>query len=219
MIETPKTSSGNVVWHQGRVSEEDRKGSLAQNPLTIWLTGLSGSGKSTVAYDLEYELLDRGFKAFVLDGDNVRHGLCGDLGFSADDRTENIRRVAEVARLMNDAGLIVISAFISPYRRDRDGARCIIGEERYVEVYLSTPIEVCEQRDPKGLYEKARQGKIPDFTGISAPYETPTDPSISLDTSALNRRECMDRLLDRLLPKAGRGQGGATRNSHWKASS
>ncbi|MBN8502826.1 MAG: adenylyl-sulfate kinase, partial [Sphingomonadales bacterium] len=155
-------------------------------------------------YDLEYELLDRGFKAFVLDGDNVRHGLCGDLGFSADDRTENIRRVAEVARLMNDAGLIVISAFISPYRRDRDGARSIIGEERYVEVYLSTPIEICEQRDPKGLYEKARQGRIPDFTGVSAPYETPTDPSIRLDTSALNRRECMDRLLDELLPHASR---------------
>jgi adenylylsulfate kinase len=204
MNDIAKTSSGNVVWHQGRVSEDDRRGSLGQNPLTIWLTGLSGSGKSTVAYDLEYELLDRGFKAFVLDGDNVRHGLCGDLGFSADDRTENIRRVAEVARLMNDAGLIVISAFISPYRRDRDGARSIIGEERYVEVYLSTPIEICEQRDPKGLYEKARQGRIPDFTGVSAPYETPTDPSIRLDTSALNRRECMDRLLDELLPHASR---------------
>lgn len=204
MNDIAKTSSGNVVWHQGRVSEDDRRGSLGQNPLTIWLTGLSGSGKSTVAYDLEYELLDRGFKAFVLDGDNVRHGLCGDLGFSADDRTENIRRVAEVARLMNDAGLIVISAFISPYQRDRDGARSIIGEERYVEVYLSTPIEICEQRDPKGLYEKARQGRIPDFTGVSAPYETPTDPSIRLDTSALNRRECMDRLLDELLPHASR---------------
>lgn len=202
MNDAVKTSSGNVVWHQGRVSDDDRKGRFAQNPLTIWLTGLSGSGKSTVAYDLEYELLDRGFKAFVLDGDNVRHGLCGDLGFSADDRAENIRRVAEVARLMNDAGLIVISAFISPYRHDRDGARRIIGDERFVEVYLSTPIEICEQRDPKGLYEKARQGRIPDFTGVSAPYETPTNPSIRLDTSALNRRECMYRLLDDLVPRA-----------------
>lgn len=156
MSDMVKTSSWNVVWCQGRVSEDDRRGSLTQNPLTIWLTGLSGSGKSTVAYDLKYELLDRGFKAFVLDGDNVRHGLCGDLGFSADDRAENIRRVAEVARLMNDAGLIVISVFISPYRRDRDGARRIIGEERYVKVYLSTPIEICEQRGPGGTLRKGQ---------------------------------------------------------------
>ncbi|MBI5900761.1 MAG: adenylyl-sulfate kinase [Rhodocyclales bacterium] len=200
MNDNSKPSSGNVIWHQGRTTNDARRHSLAQNPMTVWLTGLSGSGKSTVAYDLEYELIQRGYKAFVLDGDNVRHGLCRDLGFSAVERTENIRRVAEVARLMNDSGLVVISAFISPYERDREEARQVIGDSDYFEVHLSAPLSVCASRDPKGLYEKARQGRIPDFTGISAPYEIPSNPAIRLDTGELDRQKCIDLLLEKLIP-------------------
>jgi adenylylsulfate kinase len=168
---------------------------IGQHPATVWLTGLSASGKSTIAFELERRLLEAGRFAYVLDGDNVRHGLCSDLGFSHDDRTENIRRIAEVARLMNDAGLIVISAFISPYRADRDNARKIIGEERFVETYLDTPIQVCEQRGPKGLYRRARAGELPDFTGVSAPYEAPELPQIRIDTG----RRSVDLAVDQII--------------------
>lgn len=169
-----------VVWHQHPVSPEQRQALLKQRPLTVWLTGLSAAGKSTIAGITEQLLLDAGHAAYVLDGDNVRHGLNQDLGFSAHDRHENIRRIAEVAHLMNDAGLIVLTAFISPYRADRQRARDIIGSERFFEVYVATPLTVCEARDPKGLYRKARAGEIADFTGISAPYEPPEHPELIL---------------------------------------
>ncbi|MCY1394932.1 Adenylyl-sulfate kinase [compost metagenome] len=157
------------------------------------MTGLSGSGKSTLAFALEKILMESGKLAYTLD---IRHGLCRDLGFSAEDRTENIRRIAEVAHLMNEAGLIVISSFISPYRKGREMARGIIGEERFVEVHVSTPLATCEQRDPKGLYRKARAGELAEFTGISAPYEEPMDATLRLDTSCLRLDECLPLLLD-----------------------
>ena len=172
----------NLTRHTGAVGPDARSALLRQHPATLWCTGLSGVGKSTVAYALEHRLIAAGHACVVLDGDNVRHGLNHDLGFSPRDRSENIRRVAEVARLFNEAGLIVITSFISPYRADRDLARRIIGEERFIETLIDAPLEECERRDPKGLYAKARAGQIPDFTGISAPYEQPEQPSLVLDT-------------------------------------
>ena len=183
MSQSKAVKPSSVVWQDGHVSLEDRAALLGQRPATLWLTGLSGAGKSTLAFALERHLTGKGHACFVLDGDNVRHGLNRDLGFSAEHRTENIRRIAEVARLMNDAGLIVISAFISPYRADREMARQVIGEDRFVEVYVATPMEICEQRDVKGLYQRARSGEIADFTGISAPYEPPENPMATIDTS------------------------------------
>lgn len=191
-------ASKRVVWHAGQVSSAERSQLFRQRPATIWLTGLSGAGKSTVACALERRLLDLGHAAYVLDGDNVRHGLNRDLGFSPGDRAENIRRIAEVARLMNDAGLIVITAFISPYREDRETARSIVGPDEFIEVHVSTPIEVCEVRDPKGLYRLARAGQVAAFTGISAPYEPPLDPVCSIDTSEKSVTECSELLLEML---------------------
>ena len=167
---------------------------LGQHPVTLWLTGLSGAGKSTLAFALERHLTGMGRACFVLDGDNVRHGLNRDLGFSAEHRTENIRRIAEVARLMNDAGLIVISAFISPYRADREMARQIIGENKFFEVYISTPMTACEQRDTKGMYQRARAGGIANFTGISAPYEPPENPAATIDTSLTSLSDSLEQL-------------------------
>lgn len=172
----------DIVWHASTIQPSDRALLLGQRPLTVWLTGLSGAGKSTLAISLERVLIQAGRAVYVLDGDNVRHGLNSDLGFSPEDRQENIRRVSEVARLMNDAGLIVITAFISPYRDDRRMARQIIGNERFLEVYLNTPLAVCEARDPKGLYRRARQGEVPQFTGVNAPYEVPEAPELLLNT-------------------------------------
>jgi bifunctional enzyme CysN/CysC len=171
-------SSDNVTWHPGHVAREDRPSAGA----TIWITGLSGSGKSTVAVALEQLLVSQGRPAYRLDGDNVRHGLNGDLGFSEADRTENVRRVGEVARLMADAGVVAIVPLISPYRAGRDHARALHAEAelRFVEVFVDTPIELCEQRDPKGLYKKARAGEITGFTGIDDPYEAPLDPELVL---------------------------------------
>ncbi|WP_372807019.1 sulfate adenylyltransferase subunit CysN [Pontiella sp.] len=177
--------SQNIVKSDSLVSAEDRKKLLGQSGATVWLTGLSGSGKSTIAQQLEKELIAQGHLCYVLDGDNVRHGLNRDLGFSMVDRKENIRRIAEVAALMNDAGVIVITAFISPYLSDRAEAREVIGDESFVEVFVDTPIEVCEQRDPKGLYKKARAGEIQQFTGISDPYEAPQDAELTLQTENL----------------------------------
>jgi bifunctional enzyme CysN/CysC len=184
----PSATSGsvskNLSTETSLVSADMRAKVLGQKPATIWLTGLSGSGKSTVARHLEKELTEQGHACYVLDGDNVRHGLNRDLGFSADERTENIRRIAEVARLFNDAGLIVITAFISPFRSDREGARAIVGSDKFVEVLVGASLEVCEKRDAKGLYAKARTGEIPSFTGISSPYEAPDCPEITLDSAA-----------------------------------
>jgi adenylyl-sulfate kinase len=178
-------NSDKVVWHNGHLSRKDRESFLGQTALTIWLTGLSAAGKSTLAFALERALVAEGHACYVLDGDNVRHGLNKNLGFSHEDRTENIRRIAEVARLMNDAGLIVITAFISPFVADREIAREIIDPINFREVFVSTALEVCESRDPKGLYGKARAGQVPEFTGISSPYEAPSNPDLVIDMGQL----------------------------------
>lgn len=195
------TGQTNLVWHGGAVSSEDRQRLLMQKPLTIWLTGLSGAGKSTLAVALERFFITEGHVCYVLDGDNVRHGLNRDLGFSPEDRGENIRRVAEVAGLMNDAGLIVIAAFISPYRSDRALAREIVGVDRFAEIYLNTPLVVCEKRDPKGLYRRARQGSVAHFTGVDAPYEEPLNPALSIDTSIRGIDACVDALAEHVLAR------------------
>lgn len=175
----------HIFWHPGKVTPACREAYLGHRSATVWLTGLSGAGKSTLAYELEKKLLQQSHSCFVLDGDNLRHHLNRDLGFSARDRSENIRRTAEVARLMNEAGMIVIAALISPYRADRELARAIVGAPKFIEVHVSAAAEVCEARDPKGLYAKARAGQIPCFTGISSPYEAPLCPSLTLDTGAM----------------------------------
>jgi len=184
----------SLLWQEGHVSPEERANLLGQCPATLWLTGLSGSGKSTLAFELERRFVANGRACYVLDGDNVRHGLNRDLGFTAVARSENIRRVAEVAKLMNDAGLIVITAFISPYRSDRKMAQQIIGADKFLEVHLSTPIAACELRDVKGMYKKARSGEIADFTGISAPYELPLNPAASIDTSVISVEDALKLL-------------------------
>ena len=190
-----ESKSTNITWHEGQVTRKDREKVLGQRGVTLWLTGLSGSGKSTVAVAAEHALVERGRLAYVLDGDNVRHGLNKNLGFSPEDRTENIRRIAEVAKLFTDSGVIVLTSFISPYRADRDAARAIFGEGDFVEVYVSTSLETCEARDPKGLYKKARAGQIPEFTGISAPYEAPERPELVLDTGKLSVPESVAALI------------------------
>ena len=173
----------NIVWQQMTITRKKRAENLQQIPKTIWLTGLSGAGKSTLINEMDKRLFAQQKKTMVLDGDNVRMGLNGDLGFRKEDREENIRRVAEVAKLMNDAGIIVLTSFISPFEADRQKAREIIGEDSFIEIYVSTPLEECEKRDVKGLYKKARQGKIAHFSGISSPYETPKNADIVIDTS------------------------------------
>ena len=174
--------SKNIFWHGAEVTRDEREQVLNQKGCVIWLTGLSGSGKSTIARRVEQQLLARGIHAYVLDGDNVRHTLNKDLGFSPADRNENIRRVGCVAQLFADAGSVVLTAFISPYRQDRDQARALLEDGRFIEAYISTPLELCEERDPKGLYKKARAGQIPEFTGISAPYEEPVKPELVVKT-------------------------------------
>src|SRR4051812_36982187 len=182
----------NITWHEGSVKREERAALLKQQGVTLWFTGLSGSGKSTIAYTLEHALVQTGHLAYVLDGDNIRHGLNKNLGFTAADREENIRRIGEVAKLFADAGLLALTSFISPYRKDRDAARKVHQENKggaipFIEVYVNTPIECCEQRDPKGLYKQARQavaaGKGMGFTGVDDPYEPPADPELTFDAS------------------------------------
>jgi adenylylsulfate kinase len=176
----------NIVWHQGAVNRDDREKLNRHKGATVWLTGLSGSGKSTIAVDLEKRLLERGVRAYILDGDNVRHGLNKNLGFSPEDRTENIRRIGEVAKLFTDAGLVAITAFISPYRADRDQVRALMKPGDFVEIFVECPVDVCEQRDVKGLYKKARAGEIKEFTGISAPYEAPAKPELVLPSHEMS---------------------------------
>jgi adenylylsulfate kinase len=178
-----------------RISYEQRKTMMMQEPRLIWLTGLSGSGKSTLALRLEHYLFHNGFKVFLLDGDNVRNGLNKDLGFSESDRKENLRRVGEMAKVMLDAGLIVICAFISPYEKERQAVKQIIGPERFTEVHVNCCIEVCESRDTKGLYAKARKGIIPDFTGISAPYEPPASPDVLVNTHTEDINESLLKII------------------------
>lgn len=187
--------STNITWVEGKVSSENRAELLRQNAATIWLTGLSGSGKSTIAVELERQLFFSGHAVYALDGDNIRHGLNRDLGFLPKDRTENIRRIAEVAKLFNDAGIFVVTAFISPYRADREMARDIIGPENFFETYLAADLDECERRDPKGLYKKARAGLMSDFTGISAPYEEPLDPLLRVETGKLCVDECVAEIM------------------------
>jgi len=193
-----ETKSTHITWHAGHVTRQDRERLLGQRGATIWLTGLSGSGKSTIAVAAEREILARGRVAYVLDGDNVRHGLNKNLGFSPADRTENIRRIAEVAKLFTDAGVIVLTSFISPYRADRDAARALFAPGDFVEVHVAASVETCEGRDVKGLYQKARRGEIPEFTGISAPYEAPERPELVLDTNRQTLEESVGQLLGHL---------------------
>lgn len=175
----------NLTWHVGEVDPEARRRAHGHGGAVLWLTGLSGSGKSTIAHRIERMLVERGVFSYVLDGDNIRHGLNRDLGFSPEDRVENIRRIGEVARLFADAGVVVLSAFISPYRADRDRVRAMVPPGQFVEIFVDTPIEICEARDPKGLYRKARAGEISGFTGIDAPYEMPGNPEVHLETEDL----------------------------------
>lgn len=190
-----------VVPVVGKVSAQERARILGQRPVTLWLTGLSASGKSTLATELERRLIDAGRACYMLDGDNIRAGISRDLGFGPEDRHENIRRIAEIAKLMNEAGVVAITAFISPYRSDRAMAREVVGNDRFIEVYVSAPIEVCEKRDPKGLYAKARKGEIAEFTGVSAPYEAPERPEVVVDTARNSIDRCVEQLLDAVLTK------------------
>ena len=193
-----KSKSTNITWHESHVTRSDREEVLGQKGVTIWLTGLSGSGKSTIAVAAENALVERGRLAYVLDGDNIRHGLNSNLGFSPDDRTENIRRIGEVAKLFTDSGIIVFASFISPYRADRDNVRASMKEGDFVEVLVNASLETCESRDAKGLYQMARAGEIPEFTGISAPYEAPANPEVVLDTNTQTIAESVAQLVDYL---------------------
>lgn len=190
--------TSGVVWHHGSVDPEGRAAVTGGRGCTVWLTGLSGSGKSTVAHDAERRLVDGGRAAYVLDGDNLRHGLNHDLGFSADDRSENVRRVGEVARLMADAGLVVLVPVISPYRADRERVRRMHADAglAFFEVHVATPLEVCEQRDPKGMYARARSGELTGFTGIDDPYEEPAQPELTIDTATMSVDECVEAVLN-----------------------
>lgn len=187
--------SGNLVWHPHRITKQERAERNGQRPFVVWLTGLSGSGKSTLAGALEERLFALGRHCYLLDGDNVRHGLNRDLGFGDADRVENIRRIGELSKILVDAGLIVIAAFISPFARDRALVRHLLEAGEFVEVYLSTPIGVCEQRDPKGLYRRARAGEIRHVTGIDSPYEPPAEPDVTVDTSSRDVAGCVDDVL------------------------
>lgn len=195
MDSVTQTQSPNVVAQHLTVSNADRERLMGQRGCVLWFTGLSGSGKSTLANALDAELHGRGIKTVLLDGDNVRHGLCGDLGFSAEDRHENLRRIAEVAKLMADAGLVVLTAFVSPYRSDRDRARAVVGPQRFAEIYVDAPVEVCAQRDVKGLYAKAQAGLIADFTGVNSPYEAPTAPELTVSSGRETLAESTARVL------------------------
>lgn len=196
------TKSKNIVWHDSKVSKEERQQSNQHKSAIIWFTGLSGSGKSTISVELEKRLFDQGVRSYRLDGDNIRHGLNKDLGFSTEDRNENIRRIGEVAKLFVDAGLFTLTAFISPYKEDRDQVRALVGEDEFIEVYVKASVETCEARDPKGLYKKARAGEIKHFTGIDAPYEEPTSPEITVDTNVLDIDQSVALILNFLQEKA-----------------
>jgi adenylylsulfate kinase len=193
----------NITWHEGHVNRQVREDMLQQRGCTIWMTGLPSSGKSTLAFTLEHALVQRNRLAYVLDGDNVRHGLNKNLGFSAEDREENIRRIGEVAKLFADAGFITMTSFISPYRKDRDIARDIHNETGlfFMEVFVDAPIEICEQRDPKGLYKKARRGEIKGFTGVDDPYEAPENPDLVIKTGELTPQEGAMKILGYLVEK------------------
>jgi adenylylsulfate kinase len=192
-------ASTNVVWHNATVTPARREMQNGHRGAIIWFTGLSGSGKSTLAHAVEETLHQQGCRTFVLDGDNVRHGLCGDLGFSEKDRQENIRRIGEMAKLFMEAGIIVLTAFISPYRVDRNRVRAMVDRDNFIEVYCDAPIEVCEIRDVKGLYKKARAGEVAEFTGISSPYEKPENPELLLNTGADSLDRCVQEVISKIV--------------------
>ena len=194
--------TANTVWHTATIRREHRQQQNGHGSAILWFTGLSGAGKSTLAHAVEERLHRLGCRTYVLDGDNVRHGLCGDLGFSAADRSENIRRIGEVAKLMIDAGVIALTAFISPFRADRERVRGMVMHGEFIEIYCHCPVEVCETRDVKGLYQRARAGEVKDFTGISSPYEAPLKPELTVDTATQPLDVCVTQVLDYL-----RGRG------------
>ena len=193
----------NIVRHEGHVSREKRESLLHQQGVLLWLTGLPSSGKSTIAYTVEHALAARGHLAYVLDGDNIRFGLNKNLGFSADDRAENIRRIGEVGKLFVDGGFLTLASFVSPYRSDRDGVRTLMAEDDFVEIFISTPVEVCAERDPKGLYKKALAGEIPNFTGVSDPYEDPENPELVIETDTSTPSEAAAQIIG-LLEQMGK---------------
>lgn len=206
MVSTSESMSNtthptNIRWHQASVTREIRAAQNGHNSVILWFTGLSGAGKSTIAHAVEEKLYRMGCRTFVFDGDNVRHGLCADLGFTAQDREENIRRVSEMAKLFNEAGVIALTAFISPFRADRQRARELVAEGDFIEIYCRCALSVCEQRDVKGLYAKTRAGEIKEFTGISSPYEAPEQPELILDTDTFPLEDCVARVVDLLLSK------------------
>lgn len=192
------TGATNVHWHAGAVNREDRQKLNGHNSAILWFTGLSGAGKSTLANAVEERLYQLGHRTYVLDGDNIRHGLCKDLGFSDNDRTENIRRIGEVAKLFVDGGTILLTAFISPFRSDRNAVRALVEDGDFVEIYVKCDLSICEERDVKGLYKKARAGEIPFFTGISSPYEEPLNPEIVVDTGAQSLGASVDQVITAL---------------------
>ncbi len=193
-----KITNEHTVWHEHTVTRAEREALNQHKGAIVWFTGLSGAGKSTLANALEDRLNNMGLRTYVLDGDNIRNGLNKDLGFSDADRVENIRRIGEVAKLMLDAGIIVMTAFISPFRADRDIVRNLVGEGEFIEVYTEAELDICEARDPKGLYKKARAGEIPEFTGISSPYEAPENPEITINTDDREIPDCVDELVEYL---------------------
>lgn len=191
--------SSNVIWHHATVTRARREALNGHRGSILWFTGLSGAGKSTLAHAVEEALHRRGCRTFVLDGDNVRHGLCGDLSFSTEDRIENIRRIGEVAKLFMEAGIIVLTAFISPFRADRERVRGMVEHGDFMEIYCEAPLEVCEMRDVKGLYKKARAGLIPEFTGISSPYEPPLSPDLKVDTAKVALDACVQQVIGNMI--------------------
>ncbi len=193
------TQSSNTVWHHATVTRSRREALNGHKSAILWFTGLSGAGKSTLAHAVEEELFQKGCRTFVFDGDNVRHGLCGDLGFSAHDREENIRRVGEMAKLFIEAGVIALTAFISPFRADREKVRGLVPHGDFIEIYCRCPLEVCESRDVKGLYHRARAGEIKEFTGISSPYEAPENPELVVDTGTEPLATCVAQVVNHLL--------------------
>lgn len=188
----------NITWHDTSITVQERRGRNGHHSFVLWFTGLSGSGKSTIANALAAELFSQNINTYVLDGDNIRHGLNKDLGFSDDDRKENIRRIAEVSKLFVDNGTIAITAFISPFREDRERARAILPQDEFIEVYIKCPLQACEDRDPKGLYKKARNGEIPAFTGIDSPYEEPMNPELIIDTDGLSVQQSVAQIVQYL---------------------
>ena len=200
-LKRAESVSENIIHQKFKIDSIKRQNLLNQKPLVVWFTGLSGSGKSTLSNLLEVELHESGFKTYALDGDNIRHGLCNDLAFTEEDRVENIRRIGEVAKLFLDSGVIVLSSFVSPFEKDREAVRNLVGEENFIEVFVDCPLEVCEARDVKGLYKKAREGQIKNFTGISSPFEKPQNPNVVIKSAEEDPKDSLHKLLSIVEPK------------------